>query len=176
MPLSKGEYITPKAMGRYEEGQRAVMVAAQQLGVGTDFFTTSGADAAASLAKTPIAPQAAGISGTVTARSLPGEDDMSPGWTATDATPQRRSTQHARLAAGAGRSLGGRSEDGGGAGAGRSLGGGSKDGGGGGALRGAATGGSEGAFAAEVGTTAAEPKLSIYDDWEGDDDDFGGVI
>ena len=34
VPLGKGEYVTAKAMGRYEEGQRAALLAAQQLGAG----------------------------------------------------------------------------------------------------------------------------------------------
>lgn len=160
-------------MDRYEEGQRAVLVAAQQLGVGTEFLTTSGADAAASLAITPVVPRAAAISDTVAARLLPGEGEMSPGWTATDGPPRCQSTQHASPAAGAGTSHGGQALLGLAGEEGAAVGGFTD-----GALRGAATGGGVGVVAAENGTTAqAEPKLSIYDDWEGDDDDdFGGVI
>lgn len=160
-------------MDRYEKGQRAVLVAAKQLGVGTEFLTTSGTDAAASLARTPVVPRAAAVPDTVAARQLLGEDELSPGWTATDAPPRRQSTQRASPAAGAGISHGGQAllglagEDG------AAVGGFTN-----GALRGAATGGGGGMVAAENGTTArAEPKLSIYDNWEGDDDDdFGGVI
>ena len=89
---------------------------------------------------------------------------MSPGWTATDAVHVARqprfggSMKHdasfpATGAAGVGTRLG--------------L---------GGEVEGSA-GDAENADAAAAAAAAAGPKLSIYDDWEGDDDDdFGGVI
>jgi len=37
--------------------------------------------------------------------------------------------------------------------------------------------GGQGATVGDIGAAAKQPQLSIYDDWEGDDDgDFGGVI
>ena len=92
-----------------------------------------------------------------------GADDMSPGWTATDEVAARqprfggsmqRDTTFPTGAARVGTSLG--------------LGG-EVDG---------SAGNAENADAAVTTTAAgAGPKLSIYDDWEGDDDDdFCGVI
>ena len=83
-------------MSNYKQGQRAAILAAEQLGVTSDYLTTSKTDAAAALAKTPVVARAGGassgntITGAMMARLLPGSDDMSPGWTATDAAMGRR--------------------------------------------------------------------------------------
>lgn len=167
MPLNKGEYFTPNAMGHYEEGKQAVMVAAQQLGVGTDSLTKAGTAVASAVARTPVASRAAGISDVVAARMLPGEDDMSPGWIATDPTSHAH-LPSAHLPSGVESRLerSGAVDDA------------ATRGGGDDTRCGAQTYGGESAVAtSEVVAMAAEPKLSIYDDWEGDDDDdFGGVI
>lgn len=143
-------------MSRYEEGQRAATVTAQQArGLA---ISTAGNFTFVSQENTQDVPCATALSESVAARLLPGEEDMSPGWTATDGTLlQRRVGTGDTLTP----SLVIAPKAGGGVG----------------------TGSSEEVVPPETlnygkgGKMASDPKLSIYDDWEGDDDDdFLGVI
>ena len=185
VPLKKGEYITAAAMNNYEEGQRAAILAAEQLGVTSDYLTTSKTDAAAAFVKTPVVAQAGGggsgsaITGAMMTRLLPGSDDMSPGWTASDAATGQRggtpTTTSITNAAEARTNLGGprQEED-----KERGGGGSEDDTSGVGVMSTHANTVAERTIVAEETPAVVErPKLSIYDDWEGDDDDdFGGVI